>query len=86
MPITCGFAQGRAMDQDAIALVAETMLSLYGGQAIAELRQRAAAALDAGDEQGFHAWSAILKAARNRERMDAAPQAAMETGGRSHAP
>jgi hypothetical protein len=73
------------MDQDAIALIAETMLSLYGGQAIAELRQRAAAALDAGDEQAFQAWSAILKTARNRECLSTAPEAATETGIRSHA-
>ncbi len=59
------------MDRNAIALIARTMLSLYGGQAITELRQRAAAALDAGDEPGFRAWSAILKAVRNRDRTHA---------------
>ena len=64
------------MDQDAIALIARTLLSLYGGQAIPELRQRAAAALDAGDEPGFAAWSAILKEARRRARGDGMPQGA----------
>lgn len=53
------------MDRDAIMLVARTMLSLYGGQAVIELRRRAATALDAGDDEGFAAWQAILQAVRS---------------------
>ena len=53
------------MDQAAVTLVARTMLSLYGGQAVIELRRRAATALDAGDAEGFAAWQAILQAVRS---------------------
>ncbi len=69
------------MDRDAIALVAQTMLSLYGGQAIVELRTRAAAALDAGDDEGFAAWSAILKAARQTISAGGPAQTKGVTGG-----
>jgi hypothetical protein len=52
------------MDQAAIALVARTMLSLYGGQAVIELRRHAVRALDRGDDESFAAWQAILQAVR----------------------
>jgi hypothetical protein len=51
-------------DSRAIDLVARTMVSLYGSQAVAELRRRAAAALDAGDMDSYAGWQAILHAAK----------------------
>ena len=51
-------------DAAAIDLVARTMLSLYGGQAVIELRNLATAALDRGDLNGFQGWQVILQAVR----------------------
>jgi hypothetical protein len=53
------------MDPAAIDLVARTMVSLYGGQAIIELRRRATTALDAGDMDSYAGWQAILHAAKS---------------------
>ena len=54
------------MDHASVNKVAESMIAFLGSAAATEARQRAAEALDRGDENAFRVWHLIMKAARSR--------------------
>lgn len=55
------------MDYDGICKVAQAMISVFQATTTIEIRNRAAEALDSGDETAFRAWCAILDAVRSQQ-------------------